>query len=241
MASQEAPNPWTQPKFLIAAVLVIALVVLGAVLALGGRDEPGDTPTATAAAATTTPVPAGAGVESVCGLPGYADSGTLTTPPAAEWLFQGTTAYPTAPEYGPGAATPEGVRYCFQHTPTGALFAAANAIAQGSDPATARAWLEYFLAASPAREELLADSSEASSSSNTRLEIAGFRVLSYDGDGARIDVAARVAGSGNTAYGSIIYELVWEDGDWKLHVTNPESPLNMAQIPDLAGYINWGA
>lgn len=242
MASDETSTPWTQPKFLIAAVLVIALVILGVVLALSGRDEPGgtsSTPTTTSSATVSAPVNAGA--ESVCGLPGYADSGTLASAPEAEWLFQGTTAYPTSSEYGPGATSPEGVRYCFQRTPTGALFAAANAVVQGSDPSTARAWLEYFLAAGPMREELLADSTETSSSSSTRLEIAGFRVMSYDGDSARIDVGARVAGSGNTAYGSIIYELIWEDGDWKLNVTDPESPLNMAQVPDLAGYIDWGA
>src|SRR5659263_307496 len=104
MATDETSTPWTQPKFLIAAVLVIALVILGVVIALGGRDEPrGASSTPTATSSATTPVPVDAGVESVCGLPGHAASGTLTAAPAAEWPFQGTTAYATSLEFGPGS------------------------------------------------------------------------------------------------------------------------------------------
>jgi hypothetical protein len=38
----------------------------------------------------------------------------------------------------------------------------------------------------------------------------------------------------------MVYLLAWEAGDWKLSVTDPNAPINVANIPDLAGYISWG-
>ena len=240
MASDETSTPWTQPKFLIAAVLVIALIVLGVVLALSSRNEPdGTSSTPTTPPGTTTSAPGNAGAESVCGLPGYADSGTLTTAPEAEWLFQGTTAYPTSSEYGPGATSPEGVRYCFQHTPAGALFAAANAMVQGGDPTVAGEWLDYVVADGPYREQI-ASSQEAADSADSRINIAGFRLLAYNGDSARVDLAVRATSGTSTILVSGVYELVWRDGDWKISADVAE-PLNVASIPDLAGYVAWGA
>lgn len=242
MMTQESPPPWVQPKFLIAAVLVITLVVVGVALALSGRDDPEGTATtspATVVASTPATPLADVGVESVCGLPGYTDSGTLTAAPTAEWLFQGTTAYPTSSEYGPGATSPEGVRYCFQHTPTGALFAAANAIVQGSFVETSVPWIEYFLSAQTTNRDQLVDDTPAGTSTETRMHIVGFRVLAYDGKTARIDMAVRAIGGGNTVYGSAAYDLVWEDGDWKLLPLDVSNPLRLAQIPDTSGYIAW--
>ena len=240
MASDETSTPWAQPKFLIAAVLVIALIVLGVVLALSSRNEPdGTSSTPTTPPGTTTSAPGNAGAESVCGLPGYADSGTLTTAPEAEWLFQGTTAYPTSADHGPGATSPEGVRYCFQHTPAGALFAAANAMVQGGDPAVAGEWLDYVVADGPYREQI-ASSQEAADSADSRINIAGFRLLAYNGDSARVDLAVRATSGTSTILVSGVYELVWRDGDWKISADVAE-PLNVASIPDLAGYVAWGA
>lgn len=240
MASDGTSTSWTQPKFLIAAVLVIALIIIGVVLTLSGRDEPaGGSTTPTATSSTTAPAPAAAVGESVCGLPGYADSGTLTTAPEAEWLFQGTTAYPTSSEYGPGATSPEGVRYCFQHTPTGALFAAANAIVQGSYVDTSIPWIDYFLSRQTTNRDQLVNDTPMGSSAETRMNIGGFRLLAYDGESARIDMAVRAVGGGNTVYASALYDLVWEDGDWKLLPADPSSPLRLAQIPDTSGYISW--
>lgn len=240
MASDETSTPWAQPKFLIAAVVVIALVILGVVLALSGKDEPAggsSTPATTSSAPASAPVNAGA--ESVCGLPGYADSGTLTSAPEAEWLFQSTTAYPTSSEYGPGATSPEGVRYCFQHTPAGALFAAANAVVQGSFVDTSVPWIKYFVSEQTANRDQLVNDTPMGSSTETRMNIVGFRVLAYDGEEARIDMAIRAVGGGNTVYASAVYDLVWEDGDWKLLPVDASNPLRLAQIPDPSGYIVW--
>ena len=37
-----------------------------------------------------------------------------------------------------------------------------------------------------------------------------------------------------------VYELVWQDGDWKISA-DTQTPLDSAPIPNTAGYIIWGA
>jgi len=240
-------SPFTRPAFVWAAIVVGLVLVLGAVLAVHAMTTGKTTaspPTASGrpTAATSTPSPSTSSSEaSVCGLSGTVMAGTLSKAPAATWAYEGTTAYPTSDTYGPGKTDANGVRYCFQHTPAGAVFAAANAVVQGSDAATAKPWLDYFAAAGPYRDTLLNSGGSGAAASGVRLTIEGFRLLSYDGTTARVDVAFRGSGSGSTVFGSGIYPLRWEGGDWKLAPTSA-SDLNMvAQIPDLAGYVSWGA
>lgn len=239
-------SPFTKPGFIIAAVVVFLILVLGVVIGFvnANRNDPEPAPsssslTNTSAAPTTEPS-AVAGGASVCGLGGEVLSGSLTTAPEANWEYMGTTAYPTSPKFGPAELSGKGYRYCFQHSPEGALFMAANAIVQGSsDAATGRAWLDYALAEGPYRSQLLSDQGTTSSGDGTRLSIKGFRLLQYAGDTARVDVAVRGTVQGKTLIFSGVYDLVWQEGDWKIS-TDKAEPLNMAQIPDPSGYISWG-
>lgn len=240
-------NPFTRPGFIAAAVLVALVVVLGIIIAIVSATRSDDpdpapepsSPSPTTSAAQTTEPSDVAGGASVCGLEGEELTGTLSTAPDAEWAYQGTTAYPTSPEFGPGETTADGVRFCFQHSPTGALFMAANALVQGSDPAVSQTWIDYGLADGPHREELIGEVGDASGSDGTRMSLAGFRMLAYDGDTARVDLAVRASSEGQNLTLSGVYELVWQDGDWKISA-DVAQPLNTATIPDLAGYITWG-
>jgi len=236
-------SPFTRPGFIAAALVVVLVVVLGIVLVVvnaSDEDDPGPTPTSsgTSAAPTTEPT-AVAGGESVCGLDGEVLTGTVTAAPEAEWKFQGTIGYPTSSTYGPGDTSPEGVRSCFQHSPTGALFMAANAVAQGSDPSTSAQWAEQAVAEGRYRDQLLGQVSGGSSSEGTRLSIAGFRILNYDGETARVDLGTKVSSGGQNVTMSAVYELVWQGGDWKIS-SDVQAPIDAASIPDLAGYITWG-
>ncbi|MFF2832352.1 hypothetical protein ACFVSK_11375 [Cellulosimicrobium cellulans] len=241
-------NPFTRPGFIAAAVVVALVVVLGIVIAIVNATRSGDpdpapepsAPSPTTSAAPTSEPSDVAGGASVCGLEGEELSGTLSTAPAADWAYQGTTAYPTSSEFGPGETTPDGVRYCFQHSPTGALFAAANAVVQGTDPSTVLAWLTAFVAEGPVREELLSSSAGSTGTEGARVQIAGFRVLAYEEDSATVDIAVRGSSAGQSVNLSMVYRLVWEAGDWKLQVDDPATPIDVATIPDLAGYITWG-
>lgn len=247
MADEEnEQSPWTRPGFIAAAVVIALIVVAGVIVTVLNlnRDGSDPAPTSTSQPTDAAPSPEPTGDEggaSVCGLDGVELSGRLSTAPAAEWAYQDTVAYPTSPELGPGETSPEGVRYCFQHSPQGALFAATNATVQGADPATVGPWLDYFLASGPNRDAVLAEGGSNSGTQGVRVEVAGFRLLSYDGKTASVDIAVRGSSQGQSVTLSMIYSLVWENGDWKLTVSNPAAPINVAVIPDLAGYITWGA
>lgn len=238
-------NPFTRPGFIAAAVVIALVVVLGIVLVVVNArdDDPGPTPTSSAStsAAPTTDTTAAAGGASVCGLDGaeLATAQLTTAPDVDEWAYQGTTAYPVSSVYGPGSTDAAGgFRYCFQRTPAGALFAASFILAAGTDQ-TSSAWIEYFAAPGPYRDALLQEPSTDTGSTEARLRIAGFRLLAYDGESARVDLALVASTQGETVTASFVYELVWVDGDWKIDTSTPE-PGNFSTIPDLAGYVPWG-
>ncbi|MFC3690459.1 hypothetical protein [Aquipuribacter hungaricus] len=240
-------NPWTRGGFIAAAGVVAVLVILGVVLTITGTraDQPGTALPSTVAStsddvAAPEPSASSDGADSVCGLDGQTLEGTLAAAPTAEWQYQGTTAYPTSPEFGPGEVTDEGVRSCYQRSPEGAVFAAANAVVQGTDPSTVEAWLDYFIADTSARKDVVTAAGNGDTS-GTRAAVQGFRLLAYDGNSATVDVAVRGSTDGEEVNLSMVYDLVWEDGDWKLVVTDPRAPVDVAFLPDLAGYSAWSA
>lgn len=248
-SNETSESPFTRPGFIVSAVVVAVVLVLGAILGTVGivnatRDEP------TAVPATTTaeeeleepsePAEEPAAGASICGLNGKVLEGTVDEAPAAEWEFQGTIGYPTSKEFGPGKTEESGVRSCFQHSPEGALFMAANGAAQASDPETAEAWLRYALADGPTREALLADGGGVTATEGIRLQVAGFRLLNYDGETATVDLVIEGSAQGQEVTMSAVYSLVWEEGDWKLAADDGSAPVDFAAITDTSGYVMWG-
>lgn len=242
-----SPNPYTRPGFLAAAALVTVLAIVGVVLgiiSLTRDDSDAAAPSAPSALASSEPTPEPSETappstsSSVCGLEGEVTSGTVTVAPETNWKYQSTTAYPSSATYGPAISDQQGIRRCFQRSPEGALFMAANAAVQGSSSVTGPDWAAYFLADGPFRESLLADATYTESSDDTRMSIVGFRMLSYEGEAARVDIAVRTATSSGTVTASAVYELIWTDGDWKLD-TSTDAPISVAPIPDTAGYTPW--
>ncbi|MCQ1952434.1 hypothetical protein [Arthrobacter sp. zg-Y238] len=244
---------FTRPGFIVGALMVSLIVVLGVLFGMwqasGNEPEPNSAPPSPASSSSVTSSAAptdessakakgGSGGDSVCGLDGEVLSGKIAEAPAAEWEYQGMMSYPTSEKHGPAKTNDAGVRYCFQHSPEGALFTAANAVVQGShDPEGA--FINYFLSLNaPNRSDILGATGN-SDGSHTRMNIVGFRLLSYEGATAAVDIAARVTSSGKTVYFSGIYNLTWEDGDWKLLPVDGSDPLPFAPIPDLVGYTSW--
>lgn len=246
-------TPFLHPSFVGAAVVVLVILLLGVVVAVRvARSDAG--PTEPVTAQTGSPVPlspapsvSGSAATSICGLRAPDTAKIPEAPsaigPPAVWQYEGTTAYPTSQEFGPAKSSPGGYRYCFQSTPTGALFATANAVAQGasSDEGTVGSWAEYFVSDGPGRGKILAELNQPrSTSAGVRMSIVGFRMLSYTGSTARVDIALETSGSSKTVLASAVYELVWEAGDWKLNSEAP-LPFNFGTIPNAAGYVSWGA
>jgi hypothetical protein len=243
----EQGSPFARPAFLVAAVLVLVIVLLGVVVAVRvSRSSDAVAPPISTPSQVEEPSPTPRPTDpatSVCGLAGVFDSGTVTEAPAAAWQYEDTTAYPTSPEFGPGKNGDEGFRYCFQHTPTGALFATANALAQGTstDVAKINAWASYFVSKGSGRQDQLDQLSQPrTDGSGVRMTIVGFKVLAYSADSARVDLGVQTSGNGQTLYASFVYELTWQEGDWKLNSDAP-TPFNFATVPSTDSYVPWGA
>lgn len=255
MSESDANNAgrswYAQPWFLASAGGVAALTALAIVVSIlgvtGGDEEGGNPPPVTQTSAPASAPPETSGAEdraSVCGLEdGESESGRLAAGPDVTWNYQGTMAVPASQKYGPGDTSSDGIRFCYQRSPEGALLAAANGAAHAADPQTLGAWLEHSLAAGEAREQILRQGANenASSPSGMRLDIKGFRVLDYSGDTARIDLGLEGVAEGDTVTLSMVYDLIWEDGDWKLLVEDPNAPINVAVVPNLSGYTTWEA
>lgn len=209
-----------------------------------GTDSPAEPAEDGAVAAEETSAPEARSTgttSSTCGIGVDRLDGTLSDPPDTVWQYQGESGYPTSTVHGPGTTSPEGVRTCFERSPEGAVFMAANAAVQGSSASTAIPWLPYAVSEGRYRERFIEevdapDSYEEESSS--RLTPLGFRVLAYDGDSARVDVAMRLQTGTDTFTVSGIYALVWQDGDWKLDA-EVEEPMTVTPLPDAVGYVAW--
>lgn len=241
----EDPSPWSGKGFLVSAAVLGVIVALAVLLVVSnlliGSPQP-QTAADGDAVVSGQPADPAAAVESdsVCGLPDVQLTGTVDSPPMAEWTLLGTMAVPQRAGVGPGVVEDDGFRYCYAHTPEGALFAVANLVGMGDRDLLGEKIASRSVAAGPGREAAIADEADGSSTrgNDLRLQIAGFRVLSYTGDRATLDLAFQLNTGASAAWA---LDVVWQDGDWKIQVTDDGQPTSLpTRIPDLSGYILWG-
>lgn len=226
-------------KVIGSAVVIAAIVVLGLVLTLtnvftGSTDSPSSTPspTATATAAASPTVAA-----SVCGLNQVETAGTVPVPPPATWTLVGTTAAPAIKGHGPGKIDLDGYRSCYARTPKGALVAAANYSALGSYGPVRKKFYEEATAPGPGRDALLRKPITGAGGGGTRIQLAGYRLLRYNGEQADVDLAFRTS---TGALGATVLNLQWAEGDWKIRVAADGTELSpFVQLPSLSGYVAW--
>lgn len=211
----------------IVAILVIAAV--GVSMGAASHHSPGP------AAVSSTPRQASGG--SSCGLAGMDPAGaTLTTAPAARWATVGTMAAPASPTAGPGRIGSDGLRSCYAHTVTGAVFAVANFWATGSDPRLYRAITEQNVATGPGQQAALQQSGVPANTGQSA-QIAGFKVLAYRPTAATVDVALQSSDGQQIGFP---IPLVWQDGDWKIQLADDGSNVFRPTIlQTLTGYIPW--
>jgi hypothetical protein len=231
-------NPFTKPGFIIAAALVVTLLAAGIVIFLlpkGQSDAQPAPPTPGTGSTPAASPSASAADSSVCGLP-TAPETSIGDAPETKWELVGTMAAPTDPQIGPGKTDAQGIRSCFAHTPKGALYAAVNLWALGSDPSKERAIAEQLAAEGPGREAGMKAPQTQAPASAVKIQIAGFNV-SYTANQAVVDLAFK---ADNGALASVRTTLLWQDGDWKGVVSDNGVPLEEPrQVRDLSGFIPW--
>jgi hypothetical protein len=238
---QAEPGPFRQRGFLASAVVLAVLLVLGVVVTVltivGGDDVRARTidvtPSPTSSESSTDPD------ASRCDLPGLEKSGTLSKPPEdVTWELVGTTALPASEEAGPGVVEDSGLRYCYAHTPEGALLMAANAFGwEHSDPESVVA---NSVASGPGKDAALAELEAGTAGGDGEdsfiFQIRGFRLLAYTDRAALVDIAVEASAG---QFVSAPLELAWEGGDWRVRLTPDGSPFNGKPLPDLTGYVPW--
>jgi hypothetical protein len=239
MTNAEPTSPFRRRGF-IAAAAVVSIIVLAAIIVLvmsfnRGDDEPTGAPTTSTTPTPTTSASPDAADQSVCGLEGFEEDNRLTAPPVVEWELVGTVAAPADPEVGPGEVDPDGFRSCFAHTAEGALFAAANFVASGTDASIGPRLIE-LVAPGPGRDAL-ANAPTGGDPSGFRAQIAGYSIADYDNTAATVDLALNYS-TGDLV--SLPLKLVWSEGDWKLQMTpEGELPLSPSPLTNLGGYTPW--
>jgi hypothetical protein len=226
---------WFIPAAIVIALLLVLVVVLVIVNQTSSSRTPVADPTSAAPTTNTSPVPDED--KSVCGLKGYETTNTLSGPPSTSWKLVGSVAAPNEPKgAGPGTIASDGFRTCYAHTAKGALFAAANILAMGSDANLGAELSDKLVVPGPGRDAAMKSSSGASTD-GPRVQIAGYRVLDYNGDGATVDIAVTIS---NGDMASIPTQLRWSGGDWKVVLTdNGQPPVGSSALSNLGGYTPW--
>jgi hypothetical protein len=116
-----------------------------------------------------------------------------------------------------------------------------NYFAMSTDSRLAPELSKRYLVPGPGRDAALAREAAgeyASADGGLRAQVAGYRISSYDGEQATVDLVVQVSNSG--ALVSIPTVLEWYEGDWKAVVDNDgNSPLETAQLESLGGYTPW--
>ena len=232
---------WRTPRFLISAVLVVLLIVLGLVLWLwpDGEEQAQSLPTPIATTEVTT------SEESACGLDATGGTTLTKAPDNVEWEALGALYAPSSEKHGPGKVDPEtGVRSCYSHTPEGALLSVTNMLTSSNDPQLLLDTSEALILEGPGKDinsGRIQQRIAEGSASTVPMQIAGFRLLSYTGDKATVEVVAAVDDGTEKAYITNSADLIWQDGDWRFAFRdNGDAGPVSGNVSDLSGYITWG-
>ncbi|TDO55023.1 hypothetical protein EV643_101817 [Kribbella sp. VKM Ac-2527] len=256
---QEEHSPFGR-GFIAASIVIGAVFVCGLLLLLTGLTSPSPTASATAStpnpppadsstpdraesavpepAVPDTPEPSNRSTSSACGLP-QGDQRVPTTPPAVDgWDVSRRVVVPRSRTAGPAKVDADGFRRCFAHSPSGALFAAYNAISAIGDQRKAVATVGKLMLPGPDTDALLRELRQESPNEFTDpTQLAGYRVLDASRDRFTVMLALPV----QSEYVSATLTLAWHEGDWRLAPPAPGEPVGApySQHRDLAGFVAW--
>lgn len=241
---------WAKPGFILAALALAAVALLGVVLAFranGGEDEPvAEPPAATesataadpaqtsdSAAPTSSPTAAPDPGSNCPALSGRGGEDAISTAPDVQWSPVGEVAAALSDDNGP--ARRDGVKECFAQTPEGALLAAYNFLADvrtsTSDPTevvTARVSKQ-----AAGYGQLLADSQ--AERNLTSMTVQGYRFLATDNARYTVSLVSSLPGTADALFLRDEVLVEWNGSDW--HVM---SVLEPEQVDGLPGdYVRW--
>lgn len=221
------------PGFLIAGV-VVALAIIGAVVAVLGAREQDVSSSPPASASPSGPAPG-----SECRPTDTAQTVPQTAPAGVTWELFANIAIPSSPTAGP-LIVKDGVARCYAHTPVGALIACQQISVRAGFGPNWRAIVEQQMVPGPGREAFAKARAGFVPNSNpgTYMQTAGFRFVSYSPQTAVIQLVSRAPDGG---LWTTTVTMVWSGGEWKLQPTadgNTAPPVQ--EVPSLEGFVPWG-
>jgi hypothetical protein len=168
----------------------------------------------------------------------------LAAPVAVSWQFEGKMLIPIQAANGPATTSPNGVRSCFSHSPTGAVLAAMVALGQLQNPEVGVATLRSRVYPGPGRDAAIAEARKATTTPSAMtggLQFAAFKVLDYPTNATRAIIQI-VADLNGKAYGAMPITMRWYRGDWYVELQDDGS-FNGSLEPDilssLSGYVRF--
>ena len=201
-----------------------------------GNPAPPSPPATPDAGAITGQSPAAAA--SSCGL-ADGDQAVPTKAPAADgWEVSRRVVVPRSSTYGPARTDPDGFRHCFAHSPTGALYAAYNAVAAVADERQAIPTVRKLMLPGADTDALIRElGHDDTAGGSAATQLAGYRLIDAGPDRATVMLAIPV----ESAYMSATLTLVWRDGDWRLQPPPAGEPVGapFAQHRDLSDFVPW--
>lgn len=243
MASPDTDKRSGRLSWILAAIFGSVVVICGTILVIVFATGGGHTNQKTSDRKTTHPSNSAAAKDpdpSVCGLTGYEKTGAVREAPSAKWDPVGGTTAPSDPARGPGKTDANGLRYCFQHTPEGAVFAAANIIAQTTDQSLQKPIVEKMTVPGPGRDKLLEAADRHASEApgvTPQMQIVAFSLRSYSEKTAVVEIVIR---SNNQGQAAATYSLTWSGGDWKQTPSDAGGfKIPPHDVPQLDGYVPW--
>ena len=230
-------GPWSQRGFVAAAAFLGIVIVAAVGILLIGPGDSGDSGGGTRPQGGNNGKPGATAdsAASVCGL--KAGSHEIPqTPPDAKWELVGKVAAPSGPA-GPGEKKGK-LRSCYAHSPTGALFAAANFIAVASVANTDDEVIRALTADTAARNALPDEA--AGNGSGSRAQVAGFRIVGASANDVTVELAFNVTTSdGRQGVVGMSLPFRWEKGDWKFVIASTADPYNTQPLDSTSGFIPW--
>jgi hypothetical protein len=216
---------------LLSGAFLLALVLLGVIVAAIGAGSRGGRPTNTPATAARPAAPSAPVSTSGCALPAGNQTVPSTSPPRAQWGTVGTMQVPQNPAvFGPQRS--EGPwDTCFARDPSGALLAAMNLWAEGTGVPPS----DLFQRLAVGAPKNLGSNEQLDS--NGPIQFAGYRYDSYTRSDAQVAIVFRGPEGKLLA---VVTSMVWRDGDWKYLFPTAGAP-PMQVIPDLTGYVQWSS
>ncbi len=222
-------SPWSRASVLLSGAFLLALVLLGLVVAVigagGGANHTASRQPAAIRPALNQPAASVAG----CSLPAGSQTVPADSPPQARWGTVGSMEVPQSPTvFGPERSDGPW-ETCFARNPSGALLAAMNLWAEG----TAVPPSELFARLAVGAPTNLGSTAQLDSSGP--VQFAGYRYESYTSSDAEVAIVF-MGPEGKLL--AVVTSMVWRAGDWK-YLFPPEGAPAMQVIGDLTGYVQW--